>query len=354
MRDGTEPVRFGIILLPDFTLTAFSGFVDMRRLASDEGDQSRPHRCSWQIVGEALSPVRASCGVKMSAWVTFDDAEDFDYVVVVGGLLHPHTKVSKVALAYLRRMADMGKTLVGLCTGTFALMHAGLMQNHRTCISWFHYWDFLEQFPEADPNRLVADRLFVIDGRRITSSGGRSSIDVAAAILGRHMEASIVQKALRILQVDEQHTWNAAQAHPPSLSLRTHPMVRRAVLLMEQHISPAMGTRELAKKLGISVRHLERLFKIETGMGPQAYAKFIRTCFAAWLLRNSDKSVVNIANTCGFADASHMGRGFRLTFGATPKQYRLGKVEEATARIGELPGDYVDLKEIFPKRLEFH
>ena len=42
----SRPLRFGIVLLPNFTLTAFSGFVDLLRLASDEGDMSRPVRCS--------------------------------------------------------------------------------------------------------------------------------------------------------------------------------------------------------------------------------------------------------------------------------------------------------------------
>jgi len=40
-------IRFGIVLLPNFTLTAFSGFVDMLRLSADDGDYSKPVRCAW-------------------------------------------------------------------------------------------------------------------------------------------------------------------------------------------------------------------------------------------------------------------------------------------------------------------
>jgi transcriptional regulator GlxA family with amidase domain len=288
----------------------------------------------------------------MSAWTTYDEADDFDYVVVVGGLLHSGTEPSRATLDYLRRVASAGKTLVGVCTGSFALTRAGLMNNHRTCVSWFHYWDFLEQFPEADPDRLVADRLFVMDGRRVTCSGGRSSIDVAAAILSRHIDTSLIQKALRILQVDAPNSWNAPQAHSPSMSAHTHPKVRRAILLMEQHMSPAIGMEELAKKLDLSIRHLERLFKSETGMGPQAYAKLTRIRFAAWLLCNSDKSVSNVANICGFADASHMGREFRVVFGASPSQYRQEKAHQAPANMRELLGDCADMNELFPERAE--
>ena len=120
-------------------------------------------------------------------------------------------------------------------------MRAGVLDGYRTCVSWFHYWDFIERFPAADPDLLIADRLFVIDRRRITCSGGRASIDVAAAILLRHFDHATVQKALRILLVGEMQKGNAPQPHPPGLEPATHPKVKRAILLMEQHVGRALS-----------------------------------------------------------------------------------------------------------------
>ena len=192
-------------------------------------------------------------------------------------------------------------------------MRAGVLDGHRVCVSWFHYWDFLEQFPQADANLLVADRLYVEDRRRITCSGGRASIDVGAAILARHVPPAAVQKALRILQVDEPGRYNAPQPQPhlPGAAPSSHPKVRRAILLMEQHLSQALTVEALAKKLDMSVRQLERLFKEDTGKSPQAYARAMRLGVAAWMLRQSGKTVAAIASACGFSDASHMGREFR-------------------------------------------
>ena len=158
-------IRFGIILLPNFTLTAFSGFVDMLRLSADEGDYSKPVRCSWSVIGDTLAPVRASCGIQITPWETFADAEPFDYVVVVGGLLHSGPQASDETLHFIRDAARKNATLVGICTGVFALMRAGVLDAHRICVSWFHYWDFVERFPAVNSDSLVADRLFVIDRR---------------------------------------------------------------------------------------------------------------------------------------------------------------------------------------------
>ncbi|MXN76046.1 helix-turn-helix domain-containing protein [Burkholderia sp. 4701] len=332
-RDGAPPpLRFGIVLLPNFTLTAFSGFVDLLRLASDEGDRSRPVRCSWTIVAESRVPVRASCGIQVAPWTTYDEAGPFDYVVVVGGLLHSGPSASDATLRFIRAAASSGATLVGICTGVFALTRADVMDGYRMCVSWFHYWDFVERFPGVDARNLVADRLFVIDRRRITCSGGRASIDVAAAILLRHVEATIVQKALRILLVDDADKGNAPQPHPPGLEPATHPKVRRAILLMEQHIGQPLTLAELARRLDMSVRQLERLFAAETGKSPNAYARQIR--MASWLLTSSDRTVANIATSCGFSDASHLGREFRKAFGESPNAYRVARPQSRAAAPG--------------------
>lgn len=345
MTQEIPAVRFGIVLLPNFTLTAFSGLVDMLRLASDEGDKSRPLRCSWKIVGESLAPVRASCGIQIAPWETFGSPSQFDYIVVVGGLLHSGPEPGKATLDFIRAAGQTEATLVGVCTGTFTLTRAGVMSGHRICVSWFHYWDFLDQFPTTDPDLLLADRLYVIDRRRITCSGGRASIDVGAAILMRHIDPSIVQKALRILQVDEPHKANAPQPHPPGLAPSAHPKIKRAILLMEQHLSAALTVDELAGKLDMSVRQLERLFKSETGSTPQAYAKAMRMRVAAWMLTHSDKTVSAIASSCGFSDASHMGREFRHAFGVSPGAYRAGGATQAAG---------ADYSELFPSRTEFY
>ncbi|WOD17088.1 GlxA family transcriptional regulator [Paraburkholderia kirstenboschensis] len=325
-----SPVRFGIVLLPNFTLTAFSGFVDLLRLAGDEGDLSRPVRCAWSILGESLIPVRASCGIQVTPWTTFEEAGRLDYVVVVGGLLHSGSSASRATLQFIRDSSETSATLVGMCTGAFALMQAEVMTGYRLCVSWFHYWDFIERFPQADERNLVADRLFVIDRRRITCSGGRASIDVAAAILLRHFDATIVRKALRILLVDDADKGNAPQPAPPGLRPSTHPKVKRAILLIEQHIGQPLSLGELAHRLEMSVRQLERLFNGEMDTTPLTYGRQLRLRTAAWLLTSSDRTVTEIASSCGFSDASHLGREFKKQYGEAPNAFRAHGVQPPT------------------------
>jgi transcriptional regulator GlxA family with amidase domain len=64
------------------------------------------------------------------------------------------------------------------------------------------------------------------------------------------------------------------------------------------------------------------LFKAQTGKTPQTFAKHVRLRTAAWLLTSSDRTVADIATSCGFSDASHLGREFRKQYGMPPVAFR--------------------------------
>ena len=72
------PLRIGIILANNFTLSAFALFVDHLRLAADDGDRSRPVRAQWSIMASRPDPMRASCGVMTSPTSNFLDPRELD------------------------------------------------------------------------------------------------------------------------------------------------------------------------------------------------------------------------------------------------------------------------------------
>ncbi len=62
-REPGKTLSVGFVLLPSFTLAAFSSIIDLLRLSADEGDRSRPKRCSWTVLGSDMNPISASCGL---------------------------------------------------------------------------------------------------------------------------------------------------------------------------------------------------------------------------------------------------------------------------------------------------
>lgn len=312
-------LRVGFLLMHNFTLTAFASFVDVLRLAADEGDRSRPIDCTWQVMGAGHRQTRASCGVTIQASSGLIAPTAFDYIVVVGGLLQGMPPLAKDIGAYLRRAADAGVPLVGVCTGSFVLCRLGLMKQRKCCVSWYHYRDFVEEFPNLVP---IADRLFVIDRDRITCSGGTGVADLAAHLVGERLGPAVARKALHILLVDRHRTSASSQPAPVPETESDDIRVSRALLLMEQNLAEPLAVDTIAARIGIGVRQLERVFLQRLNTTPKQSYLALRLRHAHWMLRNDVFSPSRVAAELGFADASHFGRAFKAHYGMTPAAFR--------------------------------
>jgi transcriptional regulator GlxA family with amidase domain len=312
-------LRVGIVVTAQFTLNALANFVDALRLASDDGDRSRPLRCHWNLMSATHVPLRSSCGFQIAPTSTLLDFDQLDYIAVIGGLLHRGRQIDETLRGYLLRAGKAGVALVGICTGSFVLCRLGLMTGRKCCISWYHYRDFLEEFDDIVP---VSDELYVVDGDRMTSSGGVGAALAAAHLVGRHLDAGSAQKALRIMQIDRACSTATLQPAPPLTLSCNDERVTRALLMMEQNINSPVPIDEMAARIQISRRHLERVFERQTGLSPRtAYLK-LRLKHARWMLR-SCKSLAVVAVETGFANSAHLSAAFRRVYDMSPSAERV-------------------------------
>jgi transcriptional regulator GlxA family with amidase domain len=324
-------LRVGFILARRFTLCAFANFVDVLRLAADEGDRSRPILCRWSVLSPTGEAVESSCGVRIEPDARLADPTQFDYVVVVGGLMGQVEALHPDHVAYLRRAAHAGVPLVGVCTGTFILHRAGLMNGYRACVSWFHHQDFLTEFDGLTP---VSDRIFVVDGDRLTCSGGASSAHLAAFLVDRHIGPSAARKSLSIMIIDEPLEAERPQPGLPLDLTTSDALVRRALLVMQQRMDAPLTVERLAERLDVSRRTLERRFDAALGLSPHEVGKRVRLAQARHLLATTRRTVAEVAAETGFCDSSHMIRAFRTRHGVTPETWRQAQTLPETASLG--------------------
>src|ERR1700722_12023788 len=145
-RLGAE-LNIGFLLWPTFPLLSLAGFCDALRHAADLGDQSRPLRCAWMLLGMADETVEASCGVAAPVNAVQGSPRQFDYLVVIGVLLPKLEQVDRRYWDYLREADAEGVPLIGMCTGSFVLAKAGLMSDRVACVHAFHLEDYKAMFP---------------------------------------------------------------------------------------------------------------------------------------------------------------------------------------------------------------
>lgn len=305
---------------PQFTLLAFASFVDCLRLAADESDYSRQIYCQWKIIAPTLDPVFASCGVDIRPQTTLIDPENFDYIVVVGGLVPACLDLPAEVFEYLRRVHDSRVAIIGLCTGSFILGKAGLLDNRRCAVHAEHGDQLKYLFPNSRPE---TDEMFIEDDGVITCVGGTSSIDFVFSLIEAHCGKARMVKGLTWLLVDKHRpAGHMPKRYHARLSACGNKKVEEAVQLMEQKISNPCSITSLATELNISKREFNRVFTQHAHESPGTFWRKMRLDHGHWLLLNTPKTVTEIALECGFSDGAHFSRWFRKDYDESPLEFR--------------------------------
>ena len=154
-------------------------------------------------------------------------------------------------------------------------------------------------------------------------NGGTVSMEDAHAFLYlQALElASIFAKARRRLLHAE---LEANQKVVPETVVKTgvHQKVHEVALYLQTHIHESVSLEELAQRFFMSRSYLTRSFRNVTGFSVVEYMTYIRIQKAQQLLRESDRSITEIADLCGFGNITYFEKVFKTTTGHTPVQYR--------------------------------
>lgn len=320
MPDIVPDIRVGFILSPHFSLLPFAGFIESLRLAADEADFSRQVYCHWKVIGPSLSPVTASCGVEITPSEVLPDQSEFDFIVIVGGQLPWSLDHPEETYAYIRQAYQKNVSIIGLCTGSFVLAKAGLLDNRRCAIHIDHRNQLKQLFPKTLPE---TDQIYINDNEVITCPGGTSALDLAFSLIEMHCGKARAVKCLAILLVDHHRTaHHMPDRHCGHLTACGNWKVEQAAALMERHIAKPYEIRKLAHTLNTSERELNRIFNKFAGEPPSTVWRKMRLSHGHWLLVNTTRTVTCIALECGFSDVAHFCRWFKKTYEESPSQFR--------------------------------
>jgi transcriptional regulator GlxA family with amidase domain len=316
---GKEPVkspqRIAFLLLPDFSMMAFTSCVEPLRAANRESGDALYLWETYSVDGQA---VRASSGVTIQPHGSILDDFDADVLFVCAGI-RPNDFDDETIFARLRECDRSGMAIGGVCSGSMALARAGMLRGYRCTIHWEYVEPFVERFPDLD----VTATLFEIDRDRYTCSGGTAPLDMMINSIARdHGEDLAVSVAEQMLHTFVRHPHDAQRM---SIQYRTgisHPKLLAAIAHMEAYLESPVPLADVAGAVGLSPRQLERLFRSHLGKPPSRYYLELRLKRARLLLRQTDMPILQIAVASGFTSASHFARRYREHFRNSPREER--------------------------------
>ena len=314
-RKSSKPRRFVFVLLPEFTLLCFAAAVESLRIANRMAGKEL---YSWMITGEGGVSIACSAGVEFKLECDLPELARDDTVMMCGGIDVQKATTRKL-LNWLRREARRGLTVGGLCTAGYTLAKAGLLDGRKATIHWENQDSFAEEFDEVTLTKSV----FVVDGNRITTAGGTSSIDLMLKIIaddhGEELANAVADQLIYSSIRTDQDTQRLSV--PTRIGVR-HPKLSQVIQMMEQNIEDPISPATLATRVGMSTRQLERLFRRYLNRSPKRYYMELRLQKARNLLMQTDMSVINVALACGFASPSHFSKCYRAHYDTTPYRER--------------------------------
>ncbi|MEU7103146.1 helix-turn-helix domain-containing protein [Streptomyces longwoodensis] len=219
----------------------------------------------------------------------------------------------------VRAAHDAGARVVSLCTGAFVLAAAGLLDGRRATTHWAHTDVLAARYPrvEVDPGVLYVD-----GGTVLTSAGKAASLDLCLHLVRLDHGSAVANTVARNLVVPPHRSGGQAQfVTRPVPDHDAHPLTALIPWVVERLDQP-LTVEDLARRAGMSSRHLTRHFRAATGTTPLQWLLAQRIRHAQELLEKTDDGIDGIAAATGMGTATTLRRHFNRVVGVPPDTYR--------------------------------
>lgn len=292
--------------------------------AAMQGDGRTP-AYKIELVAEKRSAIHTTCGLTLQADRAFVDlgAEELarlDTFIVSGGNGSREAMTNETLIAFVRKAAKHARRTVSICTGSFILGAAGLLDGRRAATHWAYAPLMRQLLPKVQVDE---DAIYVRDGKFWTSAGVTAGMDLTLALieadLGREMALTLARHhVMYLMRPGGQSQFSAELA---AQHVGNERLAKLCAFIIENP-SETHSVPELAARCHMSERSFARHFVAETGFTPAQFVERARLDEACRRLASGDASLDAVSAASGFGAAERMRRAFLRHLGVTPGRYR--------------------------------
>jgi transcriptional regulator GlxA family with amidase domain len=274
-----------------------------------------------EVAALAAGPVRMSSGVCVVAERALRDVRGpLDTLIVAGGEGVAAAAREPALLRRLRALAPVAQRLASVCTGTFLLAEAGLLDGRRVTTHWAACDRLARLYPKL---RVDPEPIFVRDGRLYTSAGVTAGMDLALALVEEdHGRATALAVARRLVLFLKRPGGQAQFSAWLSAQQAEREPLREVVAWILASPAADLCVATLAARAAMSPRHFARVFAAQVGATPARFVERARVEAARRLLEETDRGVEDVAAACGFGSAETLRRAFLRSVRVNPADYR--------------------------------
>jgi transcriptional regulator GlxA family with amidase domain len=313
-----------MVAFPDFQLLDVAGPLEVfgrtARWLVEQGHRT-DLAYTTEVVASSAGPLASSSGIRLVAERAYAEAPTgIDTLMIAGGRGARRASTDESLVAWLRRTAPRVRRVASVCTGTFILGAAGLLDGRRATT----HWESCEALARLHPQITVdPSPIFTRDGHIYTSAGVTAGMDLALAMveddLGRDVALQVARRLVMFLRRPGGQSQFSVHL---SVQQADRQPLRDLQGWIADHLSEDLSIGALAERVAMSPRHFARVFTEAVGVTPARYVELLRVEAARRRLEESSDSVEGIAAMCGFGTAESMRRAFLKIIKVSPAAYR--------------------------------
>ena len=246
---------------------------------------------------------------------------EIDTLIVPGALDMSAPIADRTLIEWIATHAPRARRISSVCTGTFLLAEAGLLNGKRVVTHWAAVDSLRAQYPAL---HVEADAIFVHDDQVWSSAGVSAGIDLALALVQEDCGREIAMSVARQLVVYMKRPGGQTQ-FSELLNMHTNDNGAFAELhdWLTQHLDDAsLSVETLARRVCMSARNFARVYKTKTGRTPAKAIELFRLETARRLLEDTNERIESIARRTGFGDEDRMRNTFQRHLNVSPRDYR--------------------------------
>lgn len=274
-----------------------------------------------EVIGVSSTPITSSAGIVMLPHRTIQDTDaPIDTLLVTGAPNFKPAMNDGNLLNWIARSARSARRFGSVCTGTFLLGAAGLLEGCTVTTHWQHAAELASAFPAAN---VEPDNIFIREGALCTSAGVTAGMDLALALVeedfGRALALNVARRLVMFLKrpggQSQFSTHLAAQ-----IAMRS--TIQEIQYWIIENLREDLSVGKLASHSAMSVRNFARAFRKEIGVTPAHFVETARVDFARRMLEETPVSLQRVAECCGFNGVDGLRRAFMRCLGVGPHDYR--------------------------------
>jgi transcriptional regulator GlxA family with amidase domain len=278
----------------------------------------------YEVVTSAPAPgeIRTDADFCISVTSGPEALDSADTVILPASHEDDETQVrGSLGAAVSRALGRMrpGTRIASICTGSFVLAAAGMLDNRPATTHWKSAEKFRQAFPQV---RLDPDVLYTDDGDILTSAGEASGIDLCLHMIRCDHGARTANEVARATVVPPHRHGGQAQFVQRPVPDPQRSSTSRARAWALEHLAQPIALSELAAQEAMSVRTFTRYFRQETGLSPQRWLTQQRLDRAQQLLEETHWSIDQVAHRAGFGTAASLRQHLHAALGVSPSTYR--------------------------------